>query len=328
MMDNNTNGGDNSSQERGFGEVAEREIPQDANDSEDTQDEQVEDDSNESQDTDTEGADNQQDGEGNEEKDGEDNSQQPKQEKTEKGTKLDPNPKSAVHQQLANERRIRTQMEQVLASPELIARFMQEQYGIPVDVSKKGQPSQQDGQQQTTTTTAKKWTAKDFESLEDVAEKFNGLQESFQSEIAKRDEEIKGLKSQLGGMSERGRILHVADNLESDMKALSAEPELTPGNPEFIPGLEDRIGAFYHKLDFDEASGMYRGNYSMREIGQEMIENARAAKKAGSQRAQTIVRDKTGGKIRTGGTDGKQTVSRDELPPAQSIAQGIAKMFK
>lgn len=326
-MDNNTNGGDNSSQDRGFGEVAEREIPSDDANSEDTQGERVEDDSNESDDTNSDQTDNQEGDEGNEDENQEDGSQQPTQ-KTEKGTKLDPNPKSAVHQQLANERRVRTQMEQVLASPELIARFMQEQYGIAVDVSRKGQPSQQDTTQQTTTTTSKKWTAKDFESLEDVAEKFNGLQEQFTSEIAKRDEEIKALKGNLGSMSERGRVLQIADTLEGDVKTLSSEPELNPKSPEFIPGLEDEIGALYHKLDFDEASGMYRGNYSLREIGESIIKTARTAKKAGSQRAQTIVKDKTGGRIRTGTQGANKGVSRDELPPAQSIAQGISKMFK
>jgi len=325
MMDNNTNGGDNSSQDRGFGEVAEREIPQDALDSEDTQDEQVEDDSNESDDTNSNQTDNQEGDEGDKADDDE-NSQQPKQDKTEKGTKLDPNPKSAVHQQLANERRVRTQMEQVLASPDLIAKFVREQYGIEMPTAKGA--SQQPAATTTQPVTTTKWTAKDFESLEDVAEKFNGLQEQFTTEISKRDEEIKKLTGQLGGISERGRILQIADSLETDVKTLSAEPELNPNSPEFIPGLEDEIGALYHRLDFDEASGMYRGNYSMREIGESIIKTARTAKKAGSQRAQTIVKDKTGGRIRTGTQGNNQGASRDELPPAQSIAQGISKMFK
>lgn len=321
-MDGENNGGENSTQERGFGEVAEREIPQDANDSEDTQDERVENDQDESSDDNSNQADDQQGDEGNE-GDNDENSQEPK--KTEKGTKLDPNPKSAVHQQLANERRIRTQMEQVLASPELIAKFVREQYGIEIPLAKGATP--QPAATETKPVTTQKWTAKDFESLEDVAEKFNGLQEQFTSEIQKRDEEIKGLKGQLGGMSERGRILQIADSLEGDVKALSSEPELNPNSPEFIPGLEDEIGALYHKLDFDEASGMYRGNYSMREIGQSIIKTARTAKKAGSQRAQTIVKDKTGGRVRTGTQSNNGAPSRDELPPAASIAQGISRMF-
>lgn len=321
-MNNDTSGSETT--ERGFGEVLERETSDDS--SEDTQDEQVEDISDSSSDDNSDQADDQQGDEG-EEDENEDDPQQPKQEKTEKGTKLDPNPKSAVHQQLANERRVRGQMEQVLADPKLMAKFMQEQYGITVDVSQKGgQPSQQE-----TTQTAKpntKWTAKDFESLEDVAEKFNGLQEQFTTEISKRDEEIKGLKGQLGGLSERGKIMQLADNLEGDVKALSQEPELIKNGPEFIPGLEDQIGALYHKLDFDEASGVYRGNYSLREIGQSIIETARTAKKAGSLRAQTIIKDKTGGKIRTGNQGKDIGKGRDELPPAQSIAQGISKMFR
>lgn len=327
---NDTNSADTNGTEttdRGFGEVAEREIPLDAEDSEDTQDEQVGNDSNEFTHSDTEETDNQEDSDEEGDQTEEDGSQQPKL--TEKGTKLDPNPKSAVHQQLANERRMRGQMEQVLADPNLIAKFVKEQYGIEMPIAGGAQTtSQETTQTQQPATTTKKWTAKDFESLEDVADKFNSLQENFQSEIAKRDTELKNLKGQLGGMSERGRILQIADGLESDVKSLGSEPELVKGNPEFIEGLEDQIGALYHKLDFDEATGMYRGNYSLREIGLSIIETARTAKKAGSQRAQTIVKDKTGGKIRTGaGGNAGKSVDRDSLPPEKSIAQGIAKMF-
>lgn len=315
-MDNENDGGE-TTEDRGFGEVSEREIPQDTA-SEDTQDEQVEDDSNESSEDNSNQADNQQEDGGNEDEKQED-SQQPKQEVTEKGTKLDPNPKSAVHQQLANERKMRTQMEQVLASPELLSRFAKEQFGIELPGGQK--PASE------TQPTTQKWTAKDFESLEDVADKMNGLQEQFTSEISKRDTEIKELKGQLGGISESGRITRIAESLEGDVKSLSLEPELNPTSPEFIPGLEDQIGAMYHKFDFDEASGMYRGKYSLREIGQSIIETARNAKKAGSQRAQTIIKDKTSGKIRTGTQGNDKGANRDDLAPADSIAKGIAKMF-
>ena len=88
-------------------------------------------------------------------------------------------------------------------------------------------PTEQQPTNQPAKTTTQKWTAKDFESLEDVAEKFNGLQEQFTSEITKRDDEIKALKGQLGGITERGKILQIADGLEGDVKALASTPELS-----------------------------------------------------------------------------------------------------
>lgn len=311
--------------DRGFGEVEERELPDDADQSEDTQDEQLENDSDESSEDDSEGADNQQETDETEDEETDEESQETKL--TEKGTKLDPNPKSAVHQQLANERKLRSQMEQVLADPTKIAQFVKQQYGIDINLNKGG--NQTDANSQATDTkvdTTKKWTAKDFESLDDVAEKFNGLQEQFSSEISKRDEKIDELTKQLGGIQEGSRITQIADSLEKDVTNLRSIPELNPKHSDFIEGLEDEIGALYHKLDFDDKTGMYRGNYSLRELGEDIINTARKARKAGSKQAQTIVKDKTGGRIRTG-TGGKKTVNTDEMSPGQSIAQGIAKMF-
>src|SRR5690606_18792007 len=53
--------------------------------------------------------------------DGEEGEGQPKL--TEKGTKLDPNPLSAAHQELANERRKLAQYQQVLSNPEMLKRY-------------------------------------------------------------------------------------------------------------------------------------------------------------------------------------------------------------
>lgn len=322
-MEDNNSGGE-STEDRGFGEVAEREIPQDANNSEDTQDEQqVENKAGESSENGSEQTDNQEGSEDGKQEEGTENdSQEPG--KTEKGTKIDPNPKSAIHQQFANERRAREQRDQVLGDPKLLARFVKDQYGIDMPIP--GAQPQGEQTQTTVPSASKKWTAKDFESLDDVADKFNSLQEQFTTEISKRDEEIKKLNGHLGGLSERGRILGIADTIESDVTSLRSIAELNPKSADFIPGLEDEIGALYHKLDFDENSGMYRGNYSMREIGEAIINTARTAKKAGSKQAQTIVRDKTGGKVRT--TPGQTgTVNTDNMSASKSIATGIAKMF-
>lgn len=318
-MDNNNNS------DSGFGEVAERETPIE-NETEDTQDEQVENDSTDSQDNGSDQTDDQEGQDGNEGENQEDDSQEPTQ-KTEKGTKLDPNPKSAVHQQLANERRVRGQMETVLADPSKIARFVKEQYGIEMPLPGRAASQEQPAQgQQINPTSIKKYTAKDFEHIEDVANVVNGLQEQFQNTISERDKKIEDLTKQVTGIQEGGRIRHIADSLENDVTGLRSLPELNPNSPDYVSGLEDEIGALYHKLDFDEASGMYRGNYSLKELGQSIIATARKARKAGSRQAQTIIKDRTGGRVRTSQAANGQA-NGQALPPGQSIAQGIAKMF-
>lgn len=333
----NENQENSEDQGSGFGTVRERE---DENGGEDqnqgSQDEQIENESDDSQENESESADDQQGEEGDkgEKKDESQESQQ----KTEKGTKLDPNPKSAVHQQLANQTRIRTQMEQVLADPAKIARFVKEQYGIDMPTTRGGAPAagqtatevqNQNGQQAAVTT--KKWTAKDFENIEDVANVVNQLQTDFEqrltSEIKARDEKIDKLTNQVGGLLTGGQLNQIADDMASDVKSLRALPELNPESPDFVEGLEEKIGGMFHRLDFDEKTGMYRGQYSMREIGEQIVSAARTARKAGVQRGQTIVKDKTKGQIRTTPA-GNGQADRDSLPADQSIAQGIAKMFK
>lgn len=310
---------DSDSEESGFGEVTERELPENETDE---AGEQIETESEEGQDDGSEQTDNQESEDANEDSGAEDDSQESKQETTEKGTKLDPNPKSAVHQQLANERRIRGQMERVLADPTLIAKFVKEQYGIEVPV-----PGAQAPQEQAQATTTKKWTAKDFENIEDVADKFNQLQETFTQTMSEKDRKIEDLQKQVTGVLDNSRLSQMADTAASDVASLRALPELNPKSPDFIEGLEGQISDLYHRLDFDETTGTYRGQFSIKELGNQLINTARAARKAGIQRGQTIVKDKTGGRVRTSPNAGK-VVDTSEMSPGASIASGIAKMFK
>lgn len=314
-------------EERGFGEVAERELPEDEQD-DSSQDEQVDTESEDSQEDESEQADDQQREEGNKGEDDEDG-QKPKPEKTEKGTKLDPNPQSAVHQQLANEKRIRGQMEVVLADPAKLARFVKEQYGAEIVFKKRDtEPTdKENANEEQPAVTTKKWTAKDFENIEDVAEKFNQLQEDFSKKLSNRDALIDKLTKQVTGVMEGGRLERIADATAGDVTFLKSVPELNPKSPDFVPGLEGRISRQYRKLDFDEKTREFRGQYSLREIAEDMLDVVRDAKKAGSSRAQTIVRDKTGGRVRTSPAVDTEEDS-DKLPPSESIAQGIRKMFK
>lgn len=302
---------EDKSEDRGFGEVVEREEPEtepqgtdegqlESKEQQDTEVEKTPESSETSSET-TDNADNQED-----------------VKLTEKGTKLDPNPQSAIHQQLANEKRIRTQMEQVLSDPALIQQFVKQQYGIDIPTPQKGEEAKP---------TTKKWTAEDFANIEDVADKFNQLQETLVSQISERDQKIQKLEGNVSQFISSVKMERLANTTESDVKSLRSEPELDPNSPDFVEGLENQIVELYQKLDFDERLGIPRGQHSLKEIGKQQIAVARQARKAGVQRGQTIVQDKTAGKIRTG-TKPTPQVNPDNLSAEQSIAQGIAKMFK
>lgn len=237
---------------------------------------------------------------------------------TEKGTKLDPNPQSAVHQELANERKIRANYEKVLADPKLLQQFAKTQYGIEIPAAKPAE--------QTTAETVKEYKGEDFESLEDVANVVNGLQKSFLEKSKSYEEEIKTLKENVSSLLQGGKQQKVTSTITSDIGGLQTLPELTKGNPEYIEGLEEDIVNEYHRLDFDEAAGTYKGEHSLAEIGKKFIEVAKKARKAGSLNAQTVVKDKSQGKVVTSPTTTEEVDTKD-LTPGDAIALGISKKF-
>ena len=153
------------------------------------------------------------------------------------------------------------------------------------------------------------------------------MQNYFVNLLKRKEEEIGKIKNAVGGMQNTSRMNQIADRTTSEVNSLRTVPELDPKSPDFIDGLEGQIASLYHTLDFDPESETYRGQYSIAEIGKLLVNTARQARKAGVQRGQTIIKDKTGGKIRTGGTS-KGAVDREEMSAGASIASGIASMFK
>jgi len=229
---------------------------------------------------------------------------------TEKGTKLDPNPESAVHQQLANERAKTKAMESVMRDPEKLNKYMQDSFP-----KKEEAPAR------------KVFKAEDFASIDDVANKFNDMQSEFDSKTQAQEAEIKALKGEQNRMQNNTRYERVANIMEQDITSLRQEKELNPKSPDYIEGLENDIASAYHKLDFDERTGEYRGKQSMADVGKQMISVARKARQKGSVDAQTVVKDKSAGKVVTS-PKVKDEVNTDNLSAGDSIAAGISKTFR
>lgn len=247
---------------------------------------------------------------------------------TEKGTKLDEDPLTAAHQLLANEKKIRGQMEKVLASPELIARFVKDRYGIELPV--KGQnEAESNGTESGKTEAApvlKEYKPEDFENLEDVAKVINELQKNFATQLENYKNPIGLLTKAVGSLVESGRSSEISSNIVNDIKTLQELPELNPKSPDYIEGLEEDIAQQFNDLDLDPETQQYRGRYSISKVAEKLIAAARKGKKSGSLKTQTIVKDKTSGKARVSEETTDET-DTSKLNPGDSIALGISRLF-
>lgn len=233
---------------------------------------------------------------------------------TEKGTKLDPNPQSAVHQQLANERREKENMLKLLSNPKALKEFMEKQYGNIEDVK-------------TETEEVREFKAEDFSSIEDVAKTMNEIKRDFDERDKAKEKVIAELKQTISSLAGDSFQQKVVSTVEKEVSELSKMDELNPESENYIEGLEAEIVKEYQRLDLDEQTGMPRGKHSIAEIGRRFIEIAKTARKAGSLKAQTIVKDKSAGRIKTS-TKVNDEPNTDDLLPGDSIALGISKMFK
>lgn len=213
---------------------------------------------------------------------------------TEKGTKLDPNPQSAVHQELANERKLRSQYETVLKNPEYLKRYAQEM-GLTIAEAKQEIKDAKESEKNV-------FSADKFQTADDIARALNELQTNFSSKVSNYEKTIQELQAEIRGIAETRKIEKVATNLSSDVSAIREKyPELDPKNPSYDPELEKEIGELYHELDFDASVGVYKGQISIAKLADKIMSAAGKARRKGSEDAQTIIKERSAGKIVTSG---------------------------
>jgi hypothetical protein len=238
---------------------------------------------------------------------------------TEKGTKLDPNPQSAVHQQLANERAKARQYEQVLSNPQLLSRYMKEQFG---ETQPEAQPN---GESTKTEAELKEYKAEDFENLDDVAKVVNSIQKGFADKSKTYEEQITQLSQALTAVGTYTQQQRIANTIEREVESISKYPEFDSKSPEYVEGLQEAIVRKFYELDYDQGTGFYKGQHSIAQMTRDALDNIQLGKKAGSLKAQTEVRKKAEGKVTTSSKVDAE-VDEDTLSPADSIAKGIAKL--
>lgn len=244
---------------------------------------------------------------------------------TDKGTKLDPNPQSAVHQELANERRLRLEMEKVLADPTKLRQFMEESgyEAKPIaPVETKTEPKVAPELQQVL-------DLMNPDKLQTVGDYAAALKASFeynQKLVADHQAKVENLTKELSGLSVDRRVEAVANGIDKDISLVREKyPELDPSKPEFNPELEKEIGELFNELDYDAGAKMYLGKHSLAKITERFMRSAQALKKAGSLDAQKIIKEKRMGQSVSTGKSANDK-GEENLSPGQVIAQRIARM--
>lgn len=237
---------------------------------------------------------------------------------TEKGTKLDPNPQSAVHQELANARRQIQQMEGLLTNPVLLKRYA-EQNGMTLAEAKADIKEDQEEQEEL----IEEFTPDKLQTIGDVAKALNSIRSTTSKTIKELKAENQRLREGYNGISSSRELERVATNMEKDITTVRAKyPELNPSSPNFDKELEQSIGELYNELDFDPTTQTFRGKVSIAKIADRVMGAAKIARKQGSRQAQTDVRVKQAGKVnqskgKSGGTSTQ----------GLTIAQKIAKAY-
>lgn len=242
------------------------------------------------------------------------------QQYTSKGTKLDPNPQSAVHQELANAKRQVQEMEQVLRSPELLKAYAKE-YGFTIAEAKEQIKDDQAQVKQA-------FAPERFKTAKDIAEALNEMDQRYSKEVEELRKENQSLKQSREIDAATRQHERVTNQLANDVNAVAKKyPQLNPESDQYNPELEKAVAAFYQKVDVDPKTGLAKGNFSLVEIADQFMQVAGLGQQQGSQQAQTQVRVKQAGKVVTSSKSSPSEASESN-DPSTAIAQRIARSLR
>lgn len=243
-----------------------------------------------------------------ENKDGQEQDQ--KTELTEKGTKLDKDPLSAANQLLANERAKAARYEKFLSDPVAMRKYLAE-----IDKDGKKEETEEEPLMR----------EEDIQTKEDL-HKFLAQRET------KHQKDIEELRGKLTGVTSAQRDSAVATTIQSDISAVRSQySELDPKpdkdgkptNPTYNPVLDNAVGALYEFVDFDKENKSFRGNVSIRQCADFVMQVVNVAKKQGSQDAQTEIRDKRTGRAVSGSS--KAAPDETKMSASELIASRVRR---
>jgi hypothetical protein len=231
----------------------------------------------------------------------EQNEPQEDQELTEKGTKLDPDPQSALHQQLANERRARIQTE------EKALRILQELQRV--------QQPQSQAQERPLIDVSK------LETKDDIVSAFAQTEQIIKAYAS----ELSQLKQHLGQTSQQTQEDRNYSMLEREVSSVRGIPELKPGTPTYSKDLEQDIYDTYKEIAYDAQDRLLPNRPSLQSIANRMVNSYRNARKSGTSQAQTRTVEKRLGGVQNNSRKGSQD-SVEGLSPTERLEREMEKM--
>lgn len=233
---------------------------------------------------------------------------------TDKGTKLDPNPKSALHQELANAKREAEEYRKFMSDPKQVKKYLSELEEELGNATGESKSEIQD-------------RAEDENLITDPSKIVTP--EDFQSYVKFLTKDIQNVKNELlkerDGIREEARERAVNERLINDIDELQKTYSvLNPNSPDFDKDLETEIANQFDELDKDSKSGKYMGRVSMKAIAERAIRIRKLGEVTGGKKANEIVVDKRFGAVKSGSN---KSSSSDEtkMSAAQLIAFRMQK---
>lgn len=229
------------------------------------------------------------------------NSPEEEEQYTEKGTKLDPNPQSAIHQQLANERRARLELERQF---QLLAQQQSQQ----------AQPQQPQQPQQFVDPSK-------IQTREDVAQYLNEVYRLAEAQRQANEQ----LYSQLNSFQQQAGYEKNISTFESEVGQVRQEySELNPDSRDYSQALDDSIAMMYQQTAYDENGYLKQNRPSLVEFTKAYMRGISQARQSGSKQAQTrVVQKQMGARP---GNAGKISKNTDNLSPEDYIALEMEKL--
>jgi hypothetical protein len=239
---------------------------------------------------------------------------------TEKGTKLDPNPQSAIHQELANAKREAEQYREFMSNPKQVKKYLADleaELGEQTGESK-AEIKDRAEDENLITDPSKIETPEDFKSYVQFLTK--DLQNAKQDLLKERD----SMRIQSNEKAIGERLVSEIDSVQSKypfLKAFNADG--TP-NPDFDEVLDKEIADQFEELDKDPNTGKYFGKVSLTAIADRAVRIRKLGEATGSKNAQTTVLDKRQGAVRTSG-GGTAASDESKMSATQLIASRMQR---
>jgi hypothetical protein len=161
-----------------------------------------------------------------------------------------------------------------------------------------------------------------LQTLDDVSRYLTESKREVAERTSAYEREIKGLREEVNQMTTKQYQQAIHSELANGIQLVQEKyPELRDdGEPELV----QEVIAMYEELNIDPQTGMDTGRVPLTKVADRLMRVRNSVKKSASDEAQTVVRQKSMGKVVTSQQPTGGQTNWDDL----SIAERIAKTYK